>query len=276
MPRIRMHLKGEMPPSRDRNPVQPVDISPSFNTLKTEQPRGIPFELLKTGNLRAGSVNFEFAESGDNEDYLCACVVESYRNSESPSPAHIVKIPVNEDASSLVFLHASAHRAGCRELLGWYRVIYEDGFEHLIPVLYGVNIREWHLWGTDPRTGQPDPCLSDESPYCTTRAIFCGNLCYEADIVNCSVKPDAELNFFAYEWRNPRFGIKINEIRLEGVRINGESTADVIDRRLYKKELYLGAQGYMDQDGELVEDNAIALIGLSTVTKRDVNSSRAK
>jgi hypothetical protein len=271
-----MYLKGERPPSRDGNPVEPVDISASFNTLNTDQPLGIPFELLKKGRAKAGNVNFEFAETGDKEDHLCASVVETYRNSKTQLPASIVNIPVNEDASSLVFLHASAHRAGCRELLGWYRVIYEDGFEHLIPVQYGVNIREWHLWGNDPRTGQPDPCIKDESPYCTTRAIFCGNLCYEADIVNCSGNAQRELNFFAYEWRNPRFGIKINEIRLEGARIAGESTADVIDRRLWKKKLYLGAQGHVDQDGELIEDNAIALIGLSAVTKRDVNSSRAK
>jgi hypothetical protein len=160
---------------------------------------------------------------------------------------------IDRDASSLIFLHTCAFRAGQNDLLGWYRVIYDDGFEILIPVQYGVNIREWHVWGTNPKTGEPDPCLTD------LPATGDGALCYEADVVNCSGKKGKELNFFAYEWRNPRFGIKIREIRLEGSSYRGRS--DKLSTV---------------HDGEPIGDNAVALIALSCVTKRDVNASKAK
>ena len=46
--------------------------------------------------------------------------------------------------------------------------------------------------------------------------------------------------------------------------------------QVFAMAVYLGAQGYTDSEGRLIEDNAVALIGLTSVTKRDINSSRAK
>ena len=82
---------------------------------------------------------------------------------------------------------------------------------------------------------------------------------YEADAVNCSGNHDKEMTYWAYEWRNPRFGIKIKEIRLEGSSYRAQSTKLSTLR-----------------DGELIGDNAVALIALSCVTKRDNESSKAK
>jgi hypothetical protein len=67
------------------------------------------------------------------------------------------------------------------------------------------------------------------------------------------------MTFWAYEWRNPRFGIKIKEVRLEGSKFRTES---------YKHSFA--------RDGELIGDNAIALAAISCVTKRDPASSTAE
>jgi hypothetical protein len=275
LPVIRESLRGTKPPSRDGNPFQAVDISASFNTLASGNPHHIPFELLQPGTVKTGGTSFGIADPKENNGF-CATMVETRNESASPAATRSKVIPVDQDASSLVFLHACAHRAGCEDLLGWYRIVYEDGFEESVPIRYSVNIREWHLWGTDPLTGQPDPCLAEGDPYCTGRAVFCGNICYEADVVDCSSSKDKELNFFAFEWTNPRFGIKIKEICLEGMKETPAADLDPDGRRNNFRRLYLGAQARKGSDGLLIDDNAIALVGLSIVTKRDPESSRAK
>jgi hypothetical protein len=252
MPDIRIYLKGEKPPSRENNPVSTIDISPSFNTRTTDRTRDIDFGLLKHGILNNYGVDFNLAGAAGRGDNLCATVVQNTSNSGTRA-TRSERIPVNRDASSLIFLHACAHPAGTKDLLGWYRVVYEDGFEQLIQILYSVNIREWHLWGTDPRTGEPDPCLTGKAN-CSR-----GDLCYKGDVINCSKSADREMNFFAYEWTNPRFGIKIKEICLEGA--DGSLKATRLPRI---------------RDGEVIDENAVALVALSCTTKRDVSTSRAK
>jgi len=112
-------------------------------------------------------------------------------------------IPVGEDASSVVFVHASLKPARNRpayeatwnyvdtaDLLGWYEITYDDDFVATVPVRYAVNILEqgWSL-GHDPR-----------------------NVAYEAALVESGNSDSA---FFAYEWVSPRFGKRIREIRLK-------------------------------------------------------------
>lgn len=122
-------------------------------------------------------------------------------------------IPVGEDVSSLIFVHACRTRgrnapayratwnyADTAELLGWYEVVYQDGLIETIPIRYGVNILE-ESWPESPGSG---------------------NLAYEAQIVRRSGgKSD-----FAFEWRNPRFGKAIREIHLKS-----ESEANPVSLR---------------------------------------------
>jgi hexosaminidase len=110
-------------------------------------------------------------------------------------------IAIGEDASSLVFLHASEKPAAnelsyryiynfvdTAELLGQYEVLYDDGFVATVSIRYGVNILE-RTWAA---TGKP------------------GTYCYGADPV-----PTADGTFFAYEWINPRFGKVIRQVTLK-------------------------------------------------------------
>lgn len=250
MPETRMHFRGVKPPSRDRNPIQSLDISASFDTSQEDRPQDIDFGLLKRGTLKSGAMVFELHSVKDSGN-LCAAVVRSASDSGTKA-TRSRRIPIDRDASSLIFLHACAHAAARRDVLGWYRIIYEDGFEQSIPIEYQVNIREWNLFGIDPRTGKRAPFLT-ELPWTGE-----GALCYDGDMINCSAQPGRELNFFAYEWRNPRYGIKIKEIYLEG------SKGSVVAA---KEEFFTPKE---------LSDNAVALIALSCVTKRDITASKAR
>src|SRR5882757_8450771 len=80
------------------------------------------------------------------------------------------------------------------DMLGWYEVVYEDGFIETVPIRYGFNILEWNAWNDHK-----------EKSYC-----------YAADPVSCASDPNQPLHFFAYEWTNPRLGRVIKEVRLRG------------------------------------------------------------
>ena len=64
---------------------------------------------------------------------------------------------MNKDVNSIIFLHACAAEGSNKkaydmiynfeetaELLGWYEVVYEDGFIETIPIRYGLNILDWN------------------------------------------------------------------------------------------------------------------------------------
>jgi hypothetical protein len=119
---------------------------------------------------------------------------------DSPVAAGGAPVPVGEDVSSMVFLHASerpatnnmsyrfiANFADTADLLGWYEVVYEDGYVETVPIRYRVNILSY-------QNERPD------------------SYCYGADVVNLS----ATVRFYAFEWKNPRYGKVIREVRLKG------------------------------------------------------------
>jgi hypothetical protein len=149
---------------------------------------------------------------------------------------------VGQAPTNLVFLHASARRAKNREsfrltwdqvdtadLLGWYEVVYEDGFVSTIPIRYGVNILEWN-W--DQRVTAED-------------------VCYGADAVAVGGRVKDGVTFFVYEWINPRLGKVIQEIRLKGTTgFRG------------------GSDDFNNDTGPVIASNAVILAALSVVRKR--------
>lgn len=139
-------------------------------------------------------------------------------------------IAIGDDASSLIFLHASEKPAtndwayryifnfdDTADLLGHYEVLYEDGFVQTIPIRYGVNILE-RTWGAnrDPRS-----------------------YCYRADPVERGGE-----TYFAFEWVNPRFGKVIKQVVLKQ------------------------SSGFRNSRGNALGNNAVLLKGLSLVKKR--------
>jgi hypothetical protein len=192
---------------------------------------------MATGTIRLRKIPFDLkADSG-----LQTIVASTDGTARSGLPGTVSGIAIGEAPSSLIFLHAAAQKANNREsfrliwdqqdtadLLGWYEVVYEDGYVTTIPIRYGVNILEWN-WQRNPG------------------AI---NYCYGADAVTVGSKANP-ITFFAYEWINPRLGKVIREIRLNGTS-GFRGASDQFD----------------NDWGPVIHNNAVMLRAISAVRKR--------
>ena len=237
IPSIRSNLSAARIPSEDGDVVESIDISAYFNLANDSN-------VLKVFNL------FLPAEASGNS----LIAVGSIGVGENPLTSLVKGIPINEDVSSLIFLHACALPAENQkayynipdffdtpDLLGWYEVIYEDGFREIIPIQYGVNILEWNPGGEhsfdkrEGRTGSPQ-----------------NGYCYLADPIRCSSDEiNNPITFFAFEWVNPRFGKIIKEVNIYG-SVN-----------------YQSAQRSSNPETRPMPGNAILLSGISKVKKRE-------
>ncbi len=217
MPTVRSNLSDVRIPSEDGDPIESIDISSHFNLAKDSRVFNVDLSTLKTGTVKSRNKVFNLQPS-TGVSGNCAVAVGSVGTEENPLPQEIKGIPIDADVSSLIFLQACALPANnmkayfnmpsffdTPDLLGWYEVIYEDGFKAIVPVQYGVNILEWNpnengLDRAEGRTG------SAQSSYC-----------YEADPIQCSAnEKDNPITFYAYEWVNPRWGKKIKEVNVYG------------------------------------------------------------
>jgi len=233
MPQVRSNLSGKTEPSNDNNKVEPVEIAPYFNVSygqkiddEDENPSGLYIGMVRAGNKIFNLVNPKLHKG------KYAIMVGTEGKKKNILPLEIKGIKVGKDVSSLIFLHACAkpmknkksdsyvyNYADTAGLLGHYEIIYEDGFVETIPIRYGVNILEWDKSGK--------------------------NYCYGADIVNCAASgTEKSMNFYAFEWTNPRFGRNIKNINLKG------------------------SKNFLGYDGELIQNNAVVLLALSATQKR--------
>jgi hypothetical protein len=255
MPVVRSNLSGKRVPSRDGDAIETVDISTKFNISKDSKAFNINLSSIKAGEVKSQSRVFNLVSSA-KESGNCAIAVSSEGKGENPFPSAVDGIQINEDVSSLIFLHASCLPSENRkayfnipdffdsaDLLGWYEIVYDDGFKTIIPIQYGVNILEWNrgrdgtLENMEGRTG------SSQNLYC-----------YEADPIGCSLNiNDNPITFFAYEWVNPRFGKKIREVNLHGT-INYQALQKDYGKVVTKP----------------MKSNAILLAGITKVKKREI------
>lgn len=199
MPQIRSDLRGIKEPSDDNNVVSAVDINAYRNIESDESICGKMLTKLWSGVVRYGTKQFQLPDANNEK---CAIVIGSEGDKKTSLPAEIRGIKIGKDVSSIIFLHACALAArneytyryvynyeDTADLLGWYEVVYEDGFVVTVPIRYGVNILEWNA----------DRCL------------------YGADAVNCARDDSKDkVNFYAFEWLNPRLGKQISEINIKG------------------------------------------------------------
>ncbi len=206
IPSVRRRLSGMMPPSDEGDPVAPID-------LRAQQTAKLPVTTGKLSSacfgkepITAGSVRFELSDPATNAGKY-AVVVSNEGTGAPEFPLASPPIPIGDDVSSLIFLHALAKPAASQiayrlihnfadaaDLLGWYEVVYEDGLSINVPIRYGVNILEWN-WPTQPEADR---------------------ICYGADPVQIGTGGGRAVRFFAFEWPNPRLGKVIREVRLRG------------------------------------------------------------
>ena len=238
LPGIRGRLSGTTLPSQTETSIVPVDISGKFNMGDTVPLLGVSLEEMVTHTVQYNSIPFDLRRVNARR----AIVVGTEGKGVSGLPSAVTGIPLGEAPTSLVFLHASAKHARNREsyrliwdqpdtadLLGWYEIVYEDGFVTTIPIQYGVNILEWN-W--DERVSAQD-------------------YCYNADAVAVGSPAPNRITFFAYEWINPRLGKVVQEIRLKGTTgFRG------------------GSDDFNNDMGPVIVSNAVILAALSVVKMR--------
>jgi hypothetical protein len=201
LPEIRTRFRGEEPPSWTEPSIAPLNIHSRFNMEIVEPGLAVNLSGMKSGTVSSGRIPFDLP-GGDK----LAIIVGTGGTEKMTLPAEMDHIPIGEDATSLVFLHAAARAAAnvneahllwdmddTADLLGWYEVVYEDGFVTTIPIRYGLNIQEWN-W--EKRSSSND-------------------YCYGADAISLG-GGDNPITFFAFEWKNPRLGKKIVEVHLKG------------------------------------------------------------
>ena len=208
--------------------------------------------MLK-GNIPSGNKIFELKSlPGKQANLLIGA--GSYGSDKNSLPRTVNGIKIGEDVSSLIFLHACALPAGNQkayfnipdffdsaDLLGWYEIVYDDGYKEVVPIQYGVNILEWNPGGEKSLDKKEGDTGSAQNAYC-----------FEGDPVACSADiKNNPITFFAFEWINPRFGKVIKEVNLHGSE-NYQATQ----------------QDYGKVVTEPMNSNAIILAGISKVTKR--------
>jgi hypothetical protein len=231
---MRRNLRGRTDPSQDGDPVVPLDIAAHFNAPSSVEVMGHTERMLSelaSGLVGVGGRVFHLQKCDGRQ----AIVVGSEGKEGNPLPRAVNGVEVGRDASSLIFLHACArpgqhlqavheiyNPADTSELLGWYEVLYEDGFIETIPIRYGVNILDWR-----------------------------GRALYGADVVDCAA-PGANqaVHFYAFEWKNPRFGRVIRAVNLKGT-IG------------FRK-----CQEWYGVSDEPVPSNAVVLLAISFVERR--------
>ncbi len=254
MSTVREDLRGVRIPSRDGDPVVPVDISPYVNMNSGTEAFNMDLRALMMGEVRKGPLLFNLVNpAGTYGSTLIA--VGSAGSDPVRMAGQVNGISIGEDVSSLIFLHACARPAANQksyfnipnffdsaDLLGWYEVVFEDGYKEIIPVQYGVNILEWNPGGEKSLDTRQGDTGSPQSAYC-----------YMADPVPCSVEGQyVPITFFAFEWVNTRYGKEIKEVNLCGS--NNYQTLQ---------------QDYGKVVTEPMKSNAIILAGISKVTRRE-------
>lgn len=237
MPDVRERLRGQLPPSVTESSIEPLDISPAFNFASVARALNVDLSSVRPGSVTLGHVRFDLQSAGGKD----TVVVAAEGVGETGVPAGAPPIKIGRDATSLLFLHAAARPAANHEmyrlqwdpedtadLLGWYEVTYEDGFTITVPIRYGVNIQEWN-W-SKRRTAR--------------------DYCYGADAVLLGSQSNP-VTLFAFEWKNPRLGKVIREVRLKGVsNFRGAST------------------NFDNEYGPVTPSNAVLLKAITVVGKR--------
>jgi len=234
---VKRNLSGNVSPSDEGFTMKTLDISTKFNSTLVGGVDGLAGTDVISGEVSVGNKVFHLADaSADGKRAIVAAT--SNRASDTKE---VTEIPINEDVSSIVFLQACMRNVANRkvyyniynfdetaDLLGWYEVVYEDGFVETIPIRYGVNILDWG-WRQRIMKNEKETIHYNQDKHA-----------YEADAVSVSKDNARPVTFFAYEWRNTRFGEKIKHINLKTVN--------------YTKN----------------NENAVLLLGISVVEKTDI------
>lgn len=121
-------------------PTNLLDLSEFYNAPLNQGwhhgPSANSLDALPPGLLQFGTVHFD----------VRGIVQLSGRKLEAAGghyPKAVTDIAVGQLCQSLHFLHASGWRAEEGTRIGSYVIHYEDGQQHIIPIVYGEDVRDW-------------------------------------------------------------------------------------------------------------------------------------
>jgi hypothetical protein len=211
---VKRCLSGKVLPSDNGCQVKTLDISSHFNTSLTGGIDSLNSSDLLSGEVRVGNKVYKVNPASGSGTK--AVVVRTLKD-EKLSPA-VQVFEMSEDVSSIMFLHACAKEAlnkkaydmifnfdDSADLLGWYEILFEDGFVETVPIRYGVNILDWK-WQQRIAKNEKEKTKYAQNKYA-----------YSASAVDCSSDKSKPVTFFAFEWENARYGKKIKSISLKSV-----------------------------------------------------------
>lgn len=218
-------FSGKYLPSDVGSKVIPLNISSHFNSSISNGIDSINNINLVSGIVKTGNKIFNLNSSADKDKRaISVFTLRDVTKSNS-----VQGIEINKDVNSIIFLHACAKEGSNKkaydiiynfeetsELLGWYEIIYEDGFVETVPIRYGLNILDWQWRKRIINYEKPKVKYSQNS------------YAYQAAAVECSGGKSDPVTFFAYEWENTRFGKQIKEINLKSVNYNKNNENAII------------------------------------------------
>lgn len=222
---IYTNLSGTQLPSDNGSKVTTINISSNFNSSLTEGMDSLNYAHLITGQLKSGNKIFNL----DYPNKLAKRAITAVTSQNNTDLSSVQQIEINKDVNSIIFLHACAKEANNKkaydviynfnetsELLGWYEIVYADGFVETVPIRYGLNILDW-LWRKRIEENKPPRVKFNQNNYA-----------YQASAVECSREKSQPVTFFAFEWENTRLGKQIKEINLKSVKFNKNNENAII------------------------------------------------
>jgi hypothetical protein len=222
---IKKRLSGKILPSDNGCQVKTLDISSHFNSSLTAGIDSLNSLDLLSGEIRAGNKVYKLNPASG--EAAKAVVVRTLKDEKLSQAVQVFEM--NEDVSSIMFLHACAKEAvnkkaydmifnfdDSADLLGWYEILFEDGFVETIPVRYGVNILDWK-WQQRIAGNEKERAKYSQNKYA-----------YEATAVQCSKDNLKPVTFFAFEWENSRFGKKIRKISLKSAEFTKDNQNAIV------------------------------------------------
>lgn len=227
-------FRGKLLPAEAGSKVIPLPVSSGNSTITGIS--GLNGRKLLSGSVKSGNYNFDLGQNA-----LVAVTLKDQARPVSAGP-----VPINKDVNSIIFLHACAAEGSNKkaydiicnfdetaELLGWYEVVYEDGFVETIPVRYGLNILDWN-WQQRISSNEAPKVKFSQSQYA-----------YNAAAVRCSAENSEPVTFFSYEWVNPRLGKPVKEITLKSVKYgkNNENAIVLLGLSVTEKKSAEAARG---------------------------------
>jgi len=222
---IYTNFSGKHFPSDVGSKVIPINISAYLNSSLSVGIDSLNHTGLSAGPFKRGPKIFNLSPIADNTNRA----ISVFTAKDVSKPNAVQGIKINQDVNSLLFLHACAKEGSNKkaydiicnfeetaELLGWYEIIYEDGFVQTIPIRYGLNILDWQWQKRIKENAKPKFKYSQNS------------YCYQASAIECSSAESDPVTFFAFEWENSRLGKQIKTINLKSVNFNKNNENAII------------------------------------------------